>query len=265
MRVPPARVSPTFSLILLLILAATVSAKAHAQISGGDGAVSEDGDDNLETIVLPSIQHAPFSLTFVTDWTRPLKGGGTYTVVNFWPIRRDGMGRIYEERWPLIPKGARIRSEMTWIQIADPISRTYYECSPRSHVCELYVWTAADFAPMHPELFQSGRLNNGKGSLNHEDLGKQTFAGVPVHLYRDTTTIDPGTMGNDQPIQTVRDYRFSDNLGINLTSVVDSPQFGRQSFTATDLTTTEPDPKFFLPPEGYTIIDKRKPASQKSN
>lgn len=255
------RVSRAVSLILFL--AATLAATARAQNKGDDEAFLDDGQDMLQSLAVPSIQHAPFSLTLATEWTRPLKNGGVYTMVNSWPMKRDSLGRIYEERWPLAPKDARVQSELILIQIADPVARTYYECNPPSRICELYVWTGADLDPIHPELLQSGRLKSGKGFLKHEDLGKQSFAGVSVHQYRDTTTLDRGTIYRDQPLSYVRSYRFSEELGFNLTSTVDTPKFGQQSFTVTELSTTEPDPKFFLPPEGYTVVDHRKSPDSK--
>ena len=91
--------------------------------------------------------------------------------------------------------------------------------------------------------------------------GGASFAGLPVHEYRDTTTLNSGVMGNDLPMSTVRQYRFSPELGINLTSVLDTPQLGRQIFTATEVSTTEPDPAFFQPPQGYQVVDHRKTAA----
>jgi hypothetical protein len=240
---------------LTVVLTAMLSTAARAQDDGGttDGG----GQEILESIFIPPIQHAAFSLTLATEWSRPLRNGGSYTVVNSRPIKRDSAGRIYEERWLLSPKGTNIPSRMSWIQIADPVAGTLYDCTPRQHLCELNNWIGAHRVALHPELTPPGTVKTAKGSRTHEDLGKQFFAGVPVHQYRDTTTLDPGTMGNDQPMSIIRDFRFSEELGLNLTSVVDNPQFGRQSFTVAELTTTEPDPKFFLPPEGYTIVDKR--------
>jgi hypothetical protein len=60
-------------------------------------------------------------------------------------------------------------------------------------------------------------------------------------------------------MSTVREFRYSPELGINLTSVLDTPPVGRQSFTVTEISTTEPDPKFFQPPEGYKVVDHRTP------
>jgi hypothetical protein len=56
------------------------------------------------------------------------------------------------------------------------------------------------------------------------------------------------------------EFRYSSELGINLFSVVDNPQIGRQTFTASDITTSEPDPDLFQPPRGYQVVDHRKPA-----
>jgi hypothetical protein len=63
------------------------------------------------------------------------------------------------------------------------------------------------------------------------------------------------------PMSTVRQYRFCEELGLNLSSVVEAPQIGRQSFTVTEITTTEPDRSFFQPPAGYKVVDHRKGAA----
>lgn len=59
---------------------------------------------------------------------------------------------------------------------------------------------------------------------------------------------------------TTREFWYSAQLGINLISTIDDPQSGKQVFTVKDLTTSEPDPKFFELPEGYKVIDQRKQA-----
>ena len=40
-------------------------------------------------------------------------------------------------------------------------------------------------------------------------------------------------------------------LGFNLSSLLEAPQIGRQAFTVTEITTSEPDLSFFQPPQGY--------------
>ena len=247
------------SLILLAsVLLAISPTVARAQDEDG-GVTYTRGEELLESIYVPSLTNAPFSLTLVTEWSRPIQNGGTYTIVNSRPIKRDGAGRIYMERWLLSPKGSNIPSRMSWIQIGDPVAHTYYECSALRHVCELTTVRSFPTRRYDPTAIKSGPFNNGKGSRTHEDLGEQFFAGVPVHGYRDTTTINAGALGNDLAMSTVREFRYSPELGINLTSVLDTPPVGRQSFTVTEISTTEPDPKFFQPPEGYKVVDHRTP------
>lgn len=82
--------------------------------------------------------------------------------------------------------------------------------------------------------------------------------GVDTTGFRETTTINPGVMGNDQPMISTREFWYSAQLGINLISKVDTPQSGKQVFTVKDLTTSEPDPTIFELPEGYKIVDRTK-------
>jgi hypothetical protein len=39
---------------------------------------------------------------------------------------------------------------------------------------------------------------------------------------------------------------------------VSDPRFGRQTFTLTDVSVTEVDPKYFQLPDGFVIDDQRK-------
>ncbi len=250
------------AVLLALVLAATFSATARAQDELDGGVSYAAGQEFLESVFFPPIKHAPFSLILTAEWARPIRNGGNFTMVNARPIMRDSQGRIYMERRLLQPKGTNRPSPLSMIQLADTVARTFYQCDPKPKICELFSITGADPAPAHPELTTSAKSKDGKVYRLHEDLGKQFFAGVPVHFYRDTFTYQPGALGNDLPATSVREFRFSEDLGFNVTSIVDNPQVGRQTFTATELTTTEPDPRFFLPPEGYTIVDKRKPSAK---
>ncbi|HEX4770749.1 MAG TPA: hypothetical protein VH351_07965 [Bryobacteraceae bacterium] len=90
--------------------------------------------ETLESIFIPPLVNAPFSLTLHTEWSRPLNGGGgSYTLVNQRHIVRDR--RIYRERWILVPEGGKLESTMNWIQIADPEKHIYYNCNVVNKVC----------------------------------------------------------------------------------------------------------------------------------
>jgi len=232
---------------------------AQAQDDGSTLVLDGGGQEVLQSIFVPYMPNAPFSLTLETEWSRPSNNGGHFTMVNSRPIKRDSTGRVYMERWLLAPKGSNIRSTMSWIQIADPVAHTLYQCNARTKICDLLTLRDTTNVRFQPDLFKSGPLPGGKGSRTHEDLGWTNAAGVVVHYYRDTTTLNAGVLGNDLPMSTVREYRFSPELGINITSVVDAPQVGRQSFTVTEISTTEPNPSWFQPPQGYHVVDRRKP------
>ena len=225
-----------------------------------DGGVSYvgRGQELLESIYVPNIAGAPFSLQLSTEWTRPVLSGGTITSVNSRPIKRDSQGRIYMERWLLVPKGSNIRSRMSWIQIDDPVAGIYYECNARTHVCETGPHEDAPPLKEPPSVTKSGPVWGGKAYRQHEDLGAESVSGVPVHAYRDTMTVQPGAMGNSQTITYHRDMKFSEALGFNLVSIVQSPSLGEQRFVAADVTTTEPEAKWFRPPEGWAVVEKRK-------
>src|SRR5205085_6543000 len=147
------------------------------------------GREVLQSIFIPFMPHAPFTLKLQTEWSRPMPNGGSFTTVNSRPIKRDSAGRIYQERWLLTPKGSNIPSRMSWIQIADPIAHTLYQCSPSQKVCELFALAGPTTARFDPDRFKSGPLPNNEGTRIHEDLGAQSFAGLNVHEYKDTTPL----------------------------------------------------------------------------
>jgi hypothetical protein len=220
-----------------------------------DGGVREV----LESIVIPPLPHAPFTATLATEATKYTADGASMTFVNERHIARDAQGRIYEERWLLVPKNGSVKSTMNWIQVADPQLRTLYNCSPERHICDLLVFDpASDLAAATPPKGRSGPMPHGDGNDLWEDLGSRNIAGIDTVGTRETTTVNAGTMGNDQPLTSMREYWHSEQLGINLLSIRTSPMFGKQTFTITEITAGDPDPQMFELPAGYKVNDQRK-------
>ncbi len=222
-----------------------------------DGGVREV----LESIVIPPILHAPFTATLDTEATKYGADGSTMTFVNERRIARDDRGRIYQERWFLVPKDSNVKSTMNWIQIADPTQRTLYNCSTQRHVCDLLVYDPSNDLAAAKLLAPASRTITGEtGSRTWEDLGTRSILGIDTTGVRETTITNPGTMGNDQPLTSTSEYWHSEQLGFNLFSQRSSPFFGRQTFTITDLTPGEPDAQLFHVPVGYKVNDQRKSA-----
>ena len=162
--------------------------------------------ETLESIFVPPMANAPFTLTLETEWSRPMNGGGSYTLANRRHIARDSAGRIYEERWMLVPKGGKFQSTMNYIQIGDPEKHIYFNCRVENKECTRLPYSGSTAIDYKPFIGTSGPLSDGTGTRKHEDLGTATSAGVPTIGYRDTTTINPGVYGNDQPMTTIREF-----------------------------------------------------------
>jgi len=220
-----------------------------------DGGVRE----TLESIVITPVQNAPFTLTLQTEWVRTMADGGTFTLVNQRRIARDGRGRIYEERWMLVPKAGRVQSAMTAIQIADPIKHTLYTCMmDQNHVCHLTSYSDSTSLPHPVRESKTITLPNDEGTITHEDLGDGSTEGIETIGTRITTIYNPGVMGNDNRFTVERETWYSPRLGINLISKLSDPRFGTQTFTATSIQPAEPDPTLFELPKGFSAIDERR-------
>ena len=103
------------------LLAQTGATQSNQQAYVQDGGVSQ----RLESIFIPPMAGAPFTLTLSTEWIQTTPDGGTLTTVNQRRIARQGNGRFYQERWYLVPKNGSIQSQMSMIQIADPNSHSF--------------------------------------------------------------------------------------------------------------------------------------------
>lgn len=227
-----------------------------AQLQMRDGGVSQV----LQSIYIPPLVNAPFTAIVHTEWTRPLSGGGNFTFVNQRRVARDSRGRIYEERWLLMPVGSEDKSRMNVIQIADPAAHTLYNCFTLQtpHRCTLDTFAELPMTEYKPTPWPAGPLPNNAGMRTHENLGTRTIAGFETMGTRDTSNFNAGVMGSDQPFSSWREFWQAPQLGVNLSSELVNPLVGKQAFTLSDVSDEEPDSRLFDLPEGYTVVDRRK-------
>jgi hypothetical protein len=250
---PPA---PFLLLVLIAPLTATsqVAAGQRAAVHQADGGVRE----TLESIVVTPLANAPFTLTLQTEWVRTMGDAGTFTVVNERRIARDGKGRIYEERWALVPKNGKTKSFMTAIQIADPLKHSLYTCMMNDeHLCHLTSYTDSTALPHEVRETKTVTLPNDQGFVAHQDLGDGSTEGIETIGTMISTTYNPGVFGNDNQFTVEREYWYSPRLGINLVSKISDPRFGTQTFTAANVEPSEPDPTLFELPKGFSPMDER--------
>ena len=111
--------------------------------------------------------------------------------------------------------------------------------------------------PSSPPQQQNGPLRGNRGFVRTESLGNRIIDGINTTGTRMTTTLNPGAMGNDQPVTEVRETWRADQLAFNLLSIRSGPLIGTQTFTVTELDPGPPDPALFEPPEGFRIADRR--------
>lgn len=216
----------------------------------------------LESIAVPPKSGAPFTLTLETEWVRPMSDGGSQTIVNKRKIARDSSGRVYQERWLLVPKfGSARRSQMNAIQIYDPHAHLIYTCFTlvEPHVCNMNNYYGSADAIYKPASVRSGPLPNDIGIAYHEDLGTKFVADQITSGARDTITYNAGVLGNDRSMTVIDEHWYSDDLAVNLVSIRSDPRFGKQTFTVTKVNVAEPDPRLFDLPAGYSVVDRRPP------
>ena len=222
--------------------------------SESDGLVRE----TIDSIVIPPMTSAPFTAMLDTEWVKYMSDGGTMTLINRRRIARDGKGRIYEERWMLVPKSGKFKSSMSAIQIADPRTHVVYTCMMDGrHICTGSEYNDKAVAAKVIRGSRSMQLPNNEGFVNHEDLGNGSLEGVDTVGTRTTTTYNAGVLGNDDPFEIQRETWYSPQLGINLLSKIADPRSGTQTFTISEITVGEPDAKLFELPDGFHAVDQR--------
>ncbi len=210
----------------------------------------------LVSILIPTLPNAPFTATVNTEWIRQLPDGSTITLKNHRAIARDAAGRIFQERRALIPDDGKTNSGVTQIEISDPVAHALYICMPYRRTCQLEEFSPQEFAPYGAP----GKAHMVQGaSSESEDLGKQSIGGVETVGTRETTIIPSGTIGNNSPIMSRREFWFYPQLGVNLISKLQHPLSGTQNFEVSDIALGEPDAKLFEVPSGFKILDLRKP------
>jgi hypothetical protein len=229
----------------------TAEEKLYAEDGGARGGT-------LESIIVPPKAKAPFSLILETVWARGLADGGTITLENKRRIARDAEGRIYMERWLLVPQDGKQQSRMTAIQISDPLAHTLYSCFPLDSKkrCQLVSYSPSPDTVYN--FFGSSQAISDDGDTVWLDIGKQLVSGVEAIGERVTEHHKPGSFGNDRMMTIEREFWYSPKLGFNLLSKRSDPRIGSQTFTVTNLILSDPDPQLFDLPEGYTVVDDRK-------
>ena len=103
----------------------------------------------------------------------------------------------------------------------------------------------------------AGPFDGGKRYLSRESLGSNTMDGLEVTGTRETITVNPGTVGNETPLVSTREFWYSTELQTNLAVTRKQPVEGLQVIQLSDVNTNEPPAELFQTPAGFTVENVR--------
>jgi len=237
----------SFFLAGLVLIAAGLPAQTPARAPDGGTTYHVDGVDLLP---LPGM---PLTGKSSIQWTRSLEDGSTVTVHLEANLARDSAGRMYRERRSFVPAGSDLQPRLSEILLFDPTARTRTVCTVATKKC-----VVSDYIPRRQFALQRpGPFANNTRFLAREDLGTDVIDGMNVVGTRETTTINPGVVGNDRPLVSTREFWYDAALRTNLAVTRIDPREGKQVIRLIDLSLSEPDPHTFDIPDGYTVLEQR--------
>jgi len=245
------------SMWALLALAAALSAQGNF-VGGQMGAWT-----GAET----QVAGAPYSAVRTTLVQQTLANGNQLVRQEQAKVYRDSQGRVRIEQ-----SSANEVTGKTWtpVTITDPVAGVAYALNSEART---YSRTPVRmFARPAPPaggsgsamLARRGQPGTGPGgrarggaNVQTEDLGTQSIEGQPATGTRTTETIPAGGIGNQQPIQVVRETWISTALRVPVLIKTSDPRFGATTMQLSNVLMGEPDPSFFLPPADYTLSGGR--------
>ena len=204
---------------------------------------------------------APYSAVQTTQMQQTLAGGNLISRQEQSKVYRDSQGRVRVERTRSGPAASNGQPE-TVAAIFDPVAGYSYILNP-AKMTAIKMPVPQHNGPQtgagpHP----GGRFGGAGAQVQTDSLGTQTVNGVSATGTRRTETIPAGAIGNQQPIQIVRETWISTDLKVPVMIKSSDPRFGDMVMQLTNIAQAEPDTSLFQIPAGYTI--KEKPAGPQS-
>lgn len=239
-------------LIALLAGFTFLRAQAPVQPQRGPDSGMRTFVPGVEILPLPGMPFTGRGHTVVSHTT---ENGITLTKYLEANAGRDSQGRVYRERHHFGPDGVNPQTTLYESYVLDPIARTRTECDYATHRCVI-----TNYRPQLSFAVQpAGPFDKGQRFLTRENLGNQTMEGLPVVGTRETINYAPGSIGNNQPVASTREFWYSPDLKTNLTVIRNDPREGTTTIHLTVFSRAEPDPVIFAIPPGFTVQDQRHP------
>ena len=204
-----------------------------------------------------AVTGAPYSGTETTETQQTLAGGNQIVRQDQSKVYRDSQGRVRIEHTMNAPK-SRGQAARTVVTIFDPVGGSAYMLDPENKT-----------AMKTPSPVRGGgggargagprprEARTEAAAMQTEELGNQIINGVSATGKRITQTIPAGDIGNQQPIQIVRETWVSIDLKVPVLIKSSDPRFGSTVTQLTNIVRAEPDASLFQVPPGYTVNERR--------
>jgi hypothetical protein len=236
---------------------------------------------------------APFSLEASIEMAQTLADGNRIVHRQTVHLYRDSKGRTRrEETLAAIGPWASSGTPPTMITIQDPVTGASYFLDPQKKIAAKLpsapqaprgkgvmvtkemidgglnapVPATVNSGPPGGEFVFAGeqpamvigfnRESGGQGfqpEENSESIGKEMIAGLSADGTRTTTTIPANAIGNESPIEIVKERWYSPDLQIVLQSMQADPRLGQTTYRVTKLNRGEPSPSLFEVPSDYKV------------
>jgi hypothetical protein len=218
------------------------------------------------------VKGAPFSADAVTITTQTLPDGTHINRSSTTSLYRDSEGRTRREEHtmaaatgPLSSPGGPARPT---VFIHDPVAGAAYVLDPQNKTARKMAFNPrhmsepSSSAPPGVGQDATASVERGAqmrgpqhfdGTAKTESLGKQIIDGIEVEGTRHTVTLPAGAIGNDQPIQSVRERWYSPELQIVLKSVRSDPRFGQTVYQLSNIRRAEPAVALFEVPTDFAV------------
>lgn len=173
-------------------------------------------------------------------------------------VYRDSQGRVRREMVVDIATPSTGGVMHTMVMIKDPVAGKRYMLDPSNKTAREMSLGPKGQGP-HPKgaTGQPPGEMMGRDSLQKEQLGTKTIAGVQAEGTRVIRTIPAGEIGNEKPIEVTTERWFSTELQLPLLITHNDPMMGTVTTKVTSVTRGEPDASLFQVPSDYKIVSGR--------
>ena len=239
-----------------------------------------------------TVKGAPYSADAVSETVQTLANGNRIVRKNTTQIYRDSDGRTRrEETMSGVGPWASSGGTKQFISINDPTTNTAYHLDPdkktatkmgvrvnwtpaagsstsavladkqigEKQMAEKQIQVMVSPAGVGGTMTALARVESDSKNAKMEDLGQKSIEGVVAHGTRSTLTIPAGAIGNEQPIETVNERWYSDELKTLVMSKSSDPRFGDTTFKLSNIRRAEPPPYLFQVPPDYKVEDMPAP------